>query len=170
MTKNYVLKHNSIDLIVYDFDGVMTDNKLLVFQDGKEAAVVNRTDGLGIDILKKLEIPQIILSTETNPVVATRAKKVGLPVLQGIEDKKKTLVNYCRQHGFNLEKVLYIGNDINDGEVMKTVGIPIAPADAHKEILQLAKVVLKSKGGEGVVRELADYIANVDKNKKIKIR
>jgi len=165
MTKNYVLKHNSIDLIAYDFDGVMTDNKLLVFQDGKEAVVVNRTDGLGINILKKLEIPQIILSTETNPVVAARAKKVGLPVIQGIYNKKKALTDYCLRHGFKLQNVIYVGNDMNDYDVMKAVGNPVAPADAHKDILNLAKIVLKSKGGHGVVRELADYIINVNKIK-----
>jgi len=147
-----------IALIVYDFDGVMTNNKVLIFQDGGEAVIVNRADGLGINMIKKLGIPQLILSTETSPVVSARAVKVGLPVLQGVKDKKKALIEHCHQHGYDIQKVVYVGNDTNDYSAMKVVGFPVAPADAHSRIVEIAKLVLKSKGGAGVVRELADYI------------
>jgi len=162
--RNKILKNQSrinikdIQLIVYDFDGVMTDNKVIVFENGKESIVANRSDGLGIEVLKKKGIEQIILSTETNNVVRARAKKLGLPVIYACEDKKKVLMEYCKKKGYNLSKVVYIGNDINDLQVMKIVGYPIAPADAHAKIRRIAKIVTKARGGNGVIREIVDFI------------
>ena len=147
-----------LDLIVYDFDGVMTDNRAIVFQDGTEAVIVNRSDGLGVERIRTLGIPQLILSTETNPVVKARADKLRLEVISSCEDKKMALINYCSQNRLDIEKVIYIGNDINDLEVMKIVGYPIAPTDAHPDITKIACLVTKAKGGEGVVKELADLI------------
>lgn len=148
----------NIDLIVYDFDGVMTDNRVIVFQDGTEAVIVNRADGLGVERIRKSGIPQLILTTETNPVVKARAEKLRLEVISSCENKKRTLINYCLQNRLDLEKVLYIGNDINDLEVMRIVGYPIAPTDAHPDITKISCLVTKAKGGEGVARELADLI------------
>ena len=148
-----------LDLIVYDFDGVMTDNHVIVFQDGAEAVIVNRADGLAVNHIRLFGIPQLILSTETNHVVNARAGKLGLKVIASCEDKKIALKNYCEINGFNLTRVLYIGNDINDLEVMRIVGYPVAPADAHQDIIDISCLVTKSKGGEGVVRELIDLIS-----------
>jgi len=147
-----------IDLIVYDFDGVMTDNSVLVFQDGTEAIIANRADGLGVDLIKKLNIKQLILSTETNSVVQARADKLGLEVIASCKDKKSALEEYCLENGFDLKKIIYVGNDLNDLEAMKIVGYPVAPADAYHEILKIASLITKAKGGEGVVRELVDFI------------
>ena len=149
--------YKNIDLIVYDFDGVMTDNRVIIFQDGTEAVIVNRADGLGIDHFRSLDIPQLILSTETNPVVNARAAKLHLEVIASCKDKKIALENYCAQKDYDLNRVMYIGNDLNDLEVMKIVGFPIAPADAHPKIKKIAKLITKAKGGEGVVKELSDY-------------
>lgn len=146
------------DLIVYDFDGVMTDNRVLVLQDGSEAVLANRADGWGIGQLKQVGFAQIILSTETNPVVAVRARKLGLEVLQGSGDKRRDLLAYCEARKVPLEKVMYVGNDVNDLEAMQTVGFPVAPADAHAEILAMAKYVTKARGGEGVVKELSEML------------
>jgi len=133
----------------------MTDNKVFVFQNGMEAVRCCRSDGLGISIIRKLGISQIIISTESNPVVEARAKKVDLPVLYNCKDKLKDLKLYCVQNGFELLNVLFIGNDINDLDVMNAVGISACPADAHPSISKIATIVLKSKGGCGVIRELA---------------
>ncbi|NQU81378.1 MAG: HAD hydrolase family protein [Bacteroidetes bacterium] len=149
---------NKIQLMVYDFDGVMTNNLVIIFQDGTEAVIVNRADGLGVDRLRALKIPQLILSTETNPVVKARAAKLRLEVIASCKDKKIALINYCDQNNYELRKVVYVGNDLNDLEVMKIVGFPVAPADAHPDIKSLAKLVTKAKGGEGVIRELSDLI------------
>ena len=148
--------YKDIDLIVYDFDGVMTDNRVIIFQDGTEAVIVNRSDGLGVERFRSLGIPQLILSTETNPVVKTRAAKLHLEVIASCKDKKNALEKYCRKMKYNLSKVVYIGNDINDLEAMKIVGYPVAPADAHVEVKKIAKIITKTMGGHGVIGELLD--------------
>jgi len=149
---------DQLQLIAYDFDGVMTDNHVIVFQDGTEAIIANRADGLGIDWLRKLEIPQIIISTETNPVVRARGKKLRLEVIDSCSDKREALISYCRKNDIDLEQVVFIGNDLNDFEVMSIVGYPVAPADAHPKIRNLAAYVTSAKGGEGVIKEFAEWI------------
>ena len=150
--------YKNINLIVYDFDGVMTGNRVIIFQDGTEAVIVNRSDGLGVERFRSLGIPQLILSTETNPVVKARAAKLHLDVIASCKDKKHALENYCTQKGYDLNRVMYVGNDLNDLEVMRIVGFPIAPADAHPKIKKVAKLTTEAKGGEGVVKELSDYL------------
>ncbi len=149
-----------INLICYDFDGVMTDNKVYIDQDGCEMVQVNRADGLGVAEIKKLGIVQIILSTEKNPVVGQRSKKLGLTCLQGISDKTYALKKFCQKNNISLDEVAYVGNDINDLEAMELSGITFCPADAHKSIKKISDHVLKSKGGQGVVREIFDYLIN----------
>lgn len=147
-----------IDLIVYDFDGVMTDNRVLVLQDGTEAVFANRADGWGIGQLRKAGFRQIILSTETNPVVSARAKKLQIEVLQGSGDKARDLAEYCQSHDINLVKVLYVGNNVNDLDAMRLVGYPVAPADAHPKVLAIAKHVTQARGGEGVIKEISEIL------------
>ena len=158
MKKSPTIPAKDVDLIVYDFDGVMTDNRVIVFQDGTESVVVNRADGLGVARLRAGGIPQLILSTETNPVVKVRAAKLGLEVISSCNDKKHALMNYCEQNDYDLQKVLYVGNDLNDLEVMKIAGFPVAPADACPEVLAVAKLITMAKGGEGVIREISDFL------------
>ena len=146
------------DLLVYDFDGVMTNNKVYLSQNSDETVLVSRADGLGVSEIKKLGIEQVIISTETNPVVSARAKKLRITCLQGIENKKNALKNYCKNHNFELNNVAYIGNDINDEDVMKIVGFRFCPSDAHKSILEISDHVFYAKGGDGVIRELLDFI------------
>jgi YrbI family 3-deoxy-D-manno-octulosonate 8-phosphate phosphatase len=153
-------KFKNIKLIVYDFDGVMTDNKVYVDQNGNETVQVNRADGLGISEIKKLGIEQIIISTETNPVVSTRANKLGINCLQGIENKKAALIEYCKNNNFDLQNVAYVGNDINDKEVMEIAGTTYCPSDAHKSIQIISDYILNTKGGDGVIRELLDIRTN----------
>jgi len=136
----------------------MTDNRVIVLQDGTEAIVANRADGLGVDRLRKLGIPQLVISTETNPVVKARATKLNLEVIGACEDKKIALRNYCEQKGYDLQRVVYIGNDLNDLEPMKIVGFPVAPSDAHPEVKAVAKLLIRAKGGQGVISELVDII------------
>lgn len=147
-----------IDLIVYDFDGVLTDNTVLVFDDDREAVFCNRSDGLAISEIKKLKIPQVIISTEKNKVVAARGKKLGIKVIQSVNDKKTALLEYCRSNKFNLKRVAYLGNDINDYAPMKAAGYCFAPLDAHPDIKKIACKVISVKGGCGVVRAFYDMI------------
>ena len=148
----------SVQLIVYDFDGVMTDNTVIVDQKGSESVVVNRSDGLAIGLIKKMGIPQMILSTEVNNVVLRRAEKLNIFCLNGIDNKKEALDKYLKDNNIDKEHVIFIGNDLNDVEVMRYVGIPIAPNDAYHEAKSIAKIVTKTNGGKGVIRELLDII------------
>ena len=136
----------------------MTDNKVYIDEKGKEMVRVNRADGLGVAEIKKLGIKQVIISTEKNTVVSVRARKLGISCLQGIADKKIALIDYCRKYNFVLKYVAYVGNDINDKEAMEIVGTTICPADAHESIKAISNHVLKTKGGNGIIRELLDLI------------
>jgi len=147
-----------IDLVVYDFDGVMTDNRVLVFDDGHEAVFCNRDDGWAIRKISELKIEQIILTTEENKSVEHRAKKLNLPIISGCLTKREKLAKYCIDHNYDLRNVLYVGNGLNDLEVMKIVGYPIAVRDAHQKILEIASFVTKRKGGEGALLNVLWYI------------
>lgn len=148
----------NIKHLIYDFDGVMTDNRVLVDQDGKEAVFVNRSDGLAVGKIKKLGLTQIIISTERNLVVGVRAKKLGLPVRQSVEDKAAAVKKYLSENNFSPAETAFVGNDLNDLEAMRLVGWPIAPADAQPEVKKIAKLVLQTKGGHGAIRELYGWL------------
>jgi 3-deoxy-D-manno-octulosonate 8-phosphate phosphatase (KDO 8-P phosphatase) len=150
--------YKTIDLIVYDFDGVLTDNRVIVNEDGVDSVTVNRADGLAISILKAKGIRQIILSTETNKVVKARAKKLKIPVIQGLKDKKQALLAYCKKNKISANNTIYIGNDINDISTMSVVGYPASPSDAAIAVRRISKIKLDACGGAGVVRELLDYL------------
>lgn len=145
---------NKIKLIVYDFDGVMTDNRVMVDQNGIESVIVNRGDGYGVGGIRKLGLRQIILSTEKNPVVARRAEKLKLEVIHDVLDKKSILDSFLKENGYSKEEVMYIGNDLNDIEAMSLAGIVGAPKDAEPEILEIADWISTKNGGYGVIREL----------------
>ena len=155
-------------LIVYDFDGVMTDNKVILREDGLESVVVNRSDGLAVSRLKSCGIPQVILSTEKNNVVAKRAQKLEIPIIHGVSDKSESLRRYCRQNNVLLKDVVYVGNDLNDLQVMKSVGYSVCPSDACKEVRAISRINLKSVGGGGVIRELLSYIKTGKRDKRAK--
>ncbi|MEK6744577.1 MAG: HAD hydrolase family protein [Nitrospirota bacterium] len=147
-----------IKLIVYDFDGVMTDNRVYLREDGLESVVVNRSDGLAVEIIRNMGIQQIILSKEKNKVVVSRANKLGIPVLNGVDNKKEILEIYCLERSIRLSDVIYIGNDINDVGALRSVGYPMCPKDAYPEAIAAAQYILPAIGGSGVVRELLDYL------------
>jgi 3-deoxy-D-manno-octulosonate 8-phosphate phosphatase (KDO 8-P phosphatase) len=147
-----------VSLFLYDFDGIMTDNKVLVGEDGQESVVCNRSDGLAVSIIKKWGIPQAIISTETNKVVAARSKKLEIPFIYGVSNKKETVLEYCRELDISPQETLYIGNDLNDREAMLSVGYPVCPKDAYKEIQEIAKLILPIDGGSGVIRELLNFL------------
>lgn len=145
---------NLIECFCYDFDGVMTDNRVWIDQEGRESVSVNRSDGLAVSMFKKEGIRQVIVSTETNCVVARRAEKLKIPVIHGVSDKAQAIEEYCRENDIALKHVMFIGNDINDISGMEKVGFKGAPCDAEQEILEIADWVSAVQGGRGVVRDL----------------
>lgn len=144
--------------IYFDFDGVFTDNKVYVSEDGKESVLCSREDGMGISLLKKLNIPAYVVSTEINPVVSARAKKLGLLCYQGVSDKAKLIKGLARQDKIKLEEAIFVGNDINDINALEIVGLPIIVNDAHNDVKEYAKYITKNKGGNGAVREICDLL------------
>jgi 3-deoxy-D-manno-octulosonate 8-phosphate phosphatase (KDO 8-P phosphatase) len=153
---------NRIDLFIFDFDGVLTNNLVHLDQNGVEQVSCSRSDGLAFDVFRKLNKTVFILSTEKNPIVSTRAKKIKVPVLQGSNDKVETLINLSREKKINLDNVLYVGNDVNDYYAMKLCGYTACPSDSHPRIKEICDIVLKSSGGKGVVRELLEDVFNID--------
>lgn len=147
-----------IELIVFDFDGVLTDNRVWVMEDGKEAVICNRSDGLAFDLLKKVGIPTMILSTEQNPVVCARADKLRVPCESGCADKRKFLEAHIQKNDIPAESVVYVGNDTNDLGAIGIAGYSVAPNDAHPKVLSSVDWVLSRNGGQGVAQELVDRI------------
>ena len=150
----------AITHLFFDFDGVMTDNRVIIDEMGKESVLVNRSDGLGINMLKDMGIHSIIISTETNPVVSARAKKLNIEVIQSVSDKGKVIREYLEVNKISVDNTAYVGNDINDIPGMNEVGIIIVPNDAYDEVKEIADIILDTKGGYGVVREIAAKIKN----------
>jgi YrbI family 3-deoxy-D-manno-octulosonate 8-phosphate phosphatase len=147
-----------VDALVTDFDGVHTDDTVQVDSDGRELVTVSRSDGAGIAALARAGVPVAILSSETNPVVAARGRKLGIEVLHGIDDKAAALRGWAGHAGIGLDRVAFLGNDVNDLPAMELVAWPVAVADAHPRVLAAARLVLGRRGGAGAVRELADLI------------
>jgi YrbI family 3-deoxy-D-manno-octulosonate 8-phosphate phosphatase len=151
-----VTQLSSVKAIAFDFDGVFTDNRVYVMQNGEEAVICDRSDGMGISMLRKAGIPLVIISTEKNPVVSVRGAKIQVEVLQGIDDKLPTLSKWAADHGLTLADVAFVGNDINDVECLVGAGLGVVVADAYPVAAEVADMQLSRGGGRGAVREIAD--------------
>jgi N-acylneuraminate cytidylyltransferase len=147
-----------IGALVMDFDGVLTDNRVVVFSDGQEAVACSRADGMGIGRLAAKGLPMLILSSEKNPVVDARASKLGVACLAGVTDKRAVLEQWLADKSVAARDCVFVGNDVNDLACMQYVGCSVAVADAHPDVLRVASLVLRSEGGRGAVRELTDLI------------
>ena len=145
-------------LVILDFDGVLTDNYVYVLGDGQEMVRCSREDSLGLSRLKARKVPVMILSTESSPVVAARARKLGLDLVQGCEDKASFLEEFLAKNSIDHEKAIYVGNDLNDLPAMRLVGCPACPADATDVVRQACRLKLSKKGGQGAVRELCELV------------
>ena len=156
------LNIDEIEAFIFDFDGVLTNNLVHIDQNGKEWVSCSRADGLAFDVLRKLQKPAYILSTEKNTVVAARANKLRVPVLQGVSNKTEEAEKLSDRERFNLKNTLYVGNDLNDYHVMHNCGYSACPSDSHETIKSISTIVLRAKGGDGVVRELLEDVLDLD--------
>lgn len=155
---------SQVKLLVLDFDGVMTDNRVLVTQDGTEAIWCHRGDGWGIARVKEAGIEVVVLSTETNPVVTARCRKLGIECIQGCDDKLSTLQAMVQQRSLGPEQVAYAGNDVNDLACMRWVGFPIAVADAVPEVRAVSGLITTRPGGQGAIHEVAEWLLSAKVN------
>lgn len=152
----------NIKTIIFDFDGVLTDNKVFINQDGKEFVRCNRSDGLAIEVLKKNNFNVLILSSEKNNVVLERGKKLKVKTYNNCKDKLAFLLKLNTKKIISLDSVLYVGNDINDYKAMQQCKISACPNDAADEIKKISNIVLKVDGGEGIVKDLIVNYFKID--------
>ena len=150
--------NSNIKLLALDFDGVLTDNTVMVDENGKESVVCNRSDSLGIELLKKQGIDVVVISKEKNKVVKARCKKMNINCINGIDDKINVLKNEIKKRGLKPEDVCFVGNDINDIECIKYVKLGVAVNNAYPEVKKASKKVTQKNGGDGAVREVVDMI------------
>ena len=150
-----------IKLLALDFDGVMTDGRVLVSQDGSESVFCSRKDGLGIELLQKVGIKIVVISKETNSVVAVRCKKLNIPCWQSVETgdgKKEILERVIAESGFDSSEVAYMGDDVNDIPALQLAGLAIVVADGHSLAKQHADHITAARGGDHAVREVCDIL------------
>lgn len=150
-----------LKLVAFDFDGVFTDNTVIVSEDGKESVRCWRGDGIGLRKLDRLGIASIIISTEKNDVVALRSRKLKIRCIHGCDDKLSALKDVAEELAVTLSQIAFMGNDVNDRTCLEAVGLPIVVADAHPDVLSLAGYVTGAQGGYGAVREVCDMIERV---------
>lgn len=148
----------SVKLVVFDFDGVFTDNTVYISHDGIESVRCWRSDGLGLTRIREVGVQTYIISTEENAVVTVRAKKLKLPCKQAIADKASAILDTCTELDIEPEYTMFVGNDINDIPAFRVVGMPVAVADAYPEVLPHVLFTTNKTGGFGAVREVCDMI------------
>lgn len=148
----------AVRLLVLDFDGVMTDNRVLVDETGREAVWCHRGDGFGISRMPPIGVEVVVLSKEQNPVVTARCRKLKIHCIQGCDDKLPALQQLARDRGVAVNQVAYVGNDLNDLECLQWAGLPIVVADAEPAVRGFARFTTSREGGKGAVREVCDRL------------
>ena len=151
----------NIRLIIFDFDGVFTDNKVYVNQEGAETVCCSRADGLGVDKLRNLGLDFMVLSTESNAVTARRCEKLKIPCVHGCKNKSAKLREIVKEKNLSMTQVAFMGNDVNDLTCLKMVGLPIVVRDANAGVIRYAKYRTRNKGGHDAVREVCDLFEKV---------
>lgn len=150
---------SEIKALVMDFDGVLTDNKVIVNEDGSESVTCSRDDGYAIEKIKELGIITLILTREKNNVVIARAKKLNTEIIKGEKEKLEKLKKWCLKNNIFPEGLAYIGNDLPDIGCLEYAKFSFCPADAFGTVRKKAEFILNKKGGDGCIREiLEDYI------------
>lgn len=155
-----------IKMVVFDFDGVFTDNRVLVLEDGREGVFCCRGDGLGLKRLNDLGVITLAISMEVNPVISVRCRKLNLACIQNCNNKLKTLEDEAKKYRISLEEIAYLGNDVNDLGCLQKVGLPACVPEAHKDVFKACRYITKFPAGYGAVRDFCDFISEV-KNEKL---
>ncbi len=156
--KHKLKKREKPKVIFTDFDGCLTDDRVWLNQDGEEFVAANRKDGLAVQRLKKLGIQVVIASTESNKVVLARGNKIGVEVLQGLADKAEAIDKYLKENNLVWKDIWYVGNDVNDLGAIEKAKFSICPADAVKKVKKSVNLILKTKGGYGILEEIVSNL------------
>lgn len=162
---------SDVHTVAFDFDGIFTDNKVWINQDGRESVRCDRADGLAFDFVRayqrqgKLNAYFFLLSKEPNPVILERAKKLKLDCHHGIHDKLSFMRDHLASRVTASDKfagLIYLGNDLNDLPLMRRAGFSVAPSDAHPKVLEIADLILEQRGGEGFVRKFIEDLLSIN--------
>lgn len=152
-----ILRH--IRLVAMDVDGTLTDGSLYYSHQGEEMKRFHVRDGMGIVLLHQAGLQTALLTSDASEIIATRAARLNIPnVLKGIHNKAQALQELCMKLRLTLDKVAYIGDDINDVDAMKLCGFSACPADAVQAIKEIAHAISQYNGGHGAVREIIEHI------------
>lgn len=152
----------NIKLLITDCDGVLTDGGMYYSEKGDELKKFNTRDGMGVQLLREIGIETIIITGEDVELVRRRAAKLGITeIYMGIKDKVSLVRKIAENHGFQLEEIAYIGDDINDLGAIKIVGLGCSVNDGMEEVKSAAKYTTQAKGGQGALREIAELIYKV---------
>lgn len=163
--KEFNSKAQKIKLILTDVDGVLTDGSMYYSSKGEELKKFNTRDGMAVELLKKSGIKTIFISRESSKIALARAKKVKAIALLGITNKESNLEIICKKYDILPNEIAYIGDDINDLELLKRVGLSATPSDASDDAIKLCDYICKHRSGNGAFRELADLILFTQNNK-----
>jgi N-acylneuraminate cytidylyltransferase len=160
--KNNLSSNKKPTVIFTDFDGCLTDDRVIVNEHGEEFVSANRKDGLATKRLKDLGIKVVITSTEINKVVLARGNKMGVEVLQGLSDKAQAIEDYLGKNKLTWEESWYIGNDVNDLGAIGKANFSLCPNDAVDVVINSVDYVLKTKGGFGILSEIVTELEKIN--------
>lgn len=159
---NYKALLKDVDTFIFDYDGVMTDGRVILQHEGQPLRSANVKDGYVLQLIVKLGYNVVIISGGMSQSMENRLEMLGITdVFLGTKNKKKVLEKYLSEKSIDPKHVVYMGDDIPDYNVMKMVGIPVCPADAAEEIKEISIFISDKKGGEGCVRDIVEQVLKV---------
>ena len=154
----------NMKLVIADVDGVLTDGGMYYSKAGEELKKFNTRDGMAVELLRKNQVNVILMSKENSKIVLQRGKKIQAKKSYiGIKNKEEKLIEICKKFKVSLKGIAYLGDDINDLEIMKKVGFSASPNNAINQVKRKSHFICKSNGGEGVLREVAELILSIKK-------
>lgn len=159
---NYKTLLKEVNTFIFDYDGVMTDGKVILMNDGQPLRTANVKDGFVLQLIVKLGYNVVIISGGFSKSMENRFETLGIKdVFLGTKNKEVVLKKYLDEHKIDPKTVVYMGDDIPDFYVMKMVGIPVCPADASQEIKDISIYISDKAGGDGCVRDIVEQVLKV---------
>lgn len=159
-------KIRNLKIVIFDFDGVFTNNLVITNENGVESVICNRSDGYGLKMLKEVGVEFIIVSSEINKAIEKRADKLKIPCYSGVNDKLEVVKEILNDKNIFSNNAAFIGNDVNDIKCMKYLGLSVAVKDAYPHVKKVSNLILKKAGGYGAVREFCEKVYRIKSNKK----
>ncbi len=164
MVSSNIKKCSKIKIVITDVDGVLTDGGMYYTDKGDVMKKFHARDGMGVTLLRKNKIPTIIITKEKTKIVKKWSTKMKiLKLYDGISNKKLKLKEICKNYRVTPQQIAYVGDDINDVELLKIVGFSAVPNDGIKEAKKISDYICVNAGGHAAFREIADLILSAQK-------